>query len=145
MANNHSAPTHKIIDVACLVAIDRDNQILATQRAEDKPLGLLWEFPGGKIDNGESAVDALRREAQERLGIKLGDLTEQPAVTHTYDFGTIHLIPFIARVETRPVIPALNVHAAAQWIALNEWDQLQWAPADVPIIERLLQTEISPK
>lgn len=67
MANTHSAPTHTTIDVVCLVAIDLGNQILATQRAEDKPLGLLREFLGGKIDTGESAEDALRREIIERL------------------------------------------------------------------------------
>lgn len=143
MANNHSAPTHQIIEVVCLVAIDRDNQILATQRAEDKPLGLLWEFPGGKIDTGESAEEALRREIIEELGIELGALTRLPAVTHVYDFGTIQLIPFLSKVETRPELGELHAHAAARWIALDEWDQLQWAPADLPIIERFLKTELS--
>jgi 8-oxo-dGTP diphosphatase len=143
MANNHSVPTHKIIDVVCLVAIDRDNQVLATQRAEDKPLGLLWEFPGGKIDRGESAEEALRREIIEELNIELGALTRLPAVTHAYDFGTIQLIPFLSKVETRPQLGELHAHAAARWVALDEWDQLQWAPADLPIIEMLQKTESS--
>lgn len=143
MANNHSAPRHKIIDVVCLVAIDQGYHILATQRAEDKPLGLLWEFPGGKIDTGESAEVALRREIIEELGIELGALTRLPAVTHVYDFYTIQLIPFLSKVETRPQLGELHAHAAARWIALDEWDQLQWAPADLPIIERLLKTEFS--
>lgn len=143
MPNNHSAPTHKIIDVVCLIAIDRDNQILATQRGEDKPLGLLWEFPGGKIDTGESAEEALRREIIEELGIELGALTRLHAVTHTYDFGTIQLIPFLLKLEARPQLGELHAHATARWIALDEWDQLQWAPADLPIIERLLKTELS--
>jgi 8-oxo-dGTP diphosphatase len=143
MPNNHSAPTNKIIDVVCLVAIDRDNQVLATQRAKDKKLGLLWEFPGGKIDTGESAEDALRREIIEELGIELAALKRLPAVTHIYDFGTIQLIPFLSKVESRPLLGELHAHAAARWIALNEWDQLQWAPADLPIIERLQKTELS--
>ncbi|MGJ8652603.1 MAG: (deoxy)nucleoside triphosphate pyrophosphohydrolase [Opitutaceae bacterium] len=141
MANNHSAPTHKIIDVVCLVAIDRNNQVLATQRAEDKPLGLLWEFPGGKIDTGESAEEALRREIMEELGIELGALTRLTAVTHAYDFCTIQLIPFLSKGDTRPQLGELHAHAAARWIALDEWDQLQWAPADLPIIEKLLKKE----
>ncbi|MGZ0707619.1 (deoxy)nucleoside triphosphate pyrophosphohydrolase [Coraliomargarita sp. W4R53] len=143
MTNNHSAPTHTIIDVVCLVAIDRDNHILATQRAEDKPLGLLWEFPGGKIDTGESAEAALRREIIEELGIELGELTRLLAVTHAYDFCTIQLIPFLSKIDTRPQLGELHAHAAARWIALDEWDQLQWAPADLPIIEMLQKTELS--
>lgn len=133
--------SHKTIDVVCLVAIDQEGKILATQRAEDKSLGLLWEFPGGKIDEGESAETALRREIREELGMELKELAEHPAVTHHYDFGTIQLIPFITHVETRPKITHLHAHAAARWIALTGWDQLQWAPADIPIIERLLQAE----
>ena len=129
-------------DVVCLVMIDQDNQILATQRAKDKQLGLLWEFPGGKIDHSETADVALRREIQEELGLKLGQLTKHPAVTHRYDFGTIQLTPFITRVETHPEISHLHAHEAAQWIALKDWDQLHWTPADVPIIEKLLQTEV---
>jgi len=142
MTNRISSKNQKTIDVVCLIMIDEDNQVLATQRAEDKPLGLLWEFPGGKIDSGESAEAALRREIIEELGIELGALTRLPAVTHAYDFGTIQLIPFLSKVDTRPHLGELHAHAAARWIALDEWDQLQWAPADVPIIERLLQTEL---
>ncbi|MGB0258499.1 MAG: (deoxy)nucleoside triphosphate pyrophosphohydrolase [Coraliomargarita sp.] len=141
MPNQSDATKNNTIDVVCLIAIDLDNNILATQRAKDKPLGLLWEFPGGKIDTGESPEVALRREIQEELGLELGKLIQHPEVTHHYDFGTIQLIPFITRVETRPELPELNAHAAAQWIALNDWEQLQWAPADIPIIERILQTE----
>lgn len=140
----HSTATQpKAIDVVCLVAIDNKDQILVTQRAEDKPLPLLWEFPGGKVDQGESAEIALRREIIEELGLDLDALTRLPSVTHHYTFGTIRLIPFITLLKTRPDLSQLNAHAAARWIALHDWDQLQWAPADVPIIERLLQTEIS--
>lgn len=143
MTNTHSILTHKTINVVCLVAMDQDKQILATQRAEDKPLELLWEFPGGKIDTGESAEDALRREIIEELGIELGALTRLPEVTHAYDFGTIQLIPFLSKLDSRPQLGELNAHAAARWISLDEWDQLQWAPADAPIIERLLKTEVN--
>ncbi|MDQ8209300.1 (deoxy)nucleoside triphosphate pyrophosphohydrolase [Coraliomargarita sp. SDUM461003] len=143
MANTNSVPKHKVIEVVCLVAIDQDNQILATQRAEDKPLGLRWEFPGGKIDIGESAEAALRREIVEELGIELGALTRLPAVTHEYDFGTIQLTPFLSKVDKRPQLGELHAHAAARWIALDDCDQLEWAPADLPIIEMLRHTELS--
>ena len=133
----HLSKESETIGVVCLVMIDRNNLVFATQRAEDKPLGLLWEFPGGKIDTGESAEKALRREILEELGIELGALTRLPAVTHAYDFGAIQLIPFLSKVETRPQLGELHAHTAARWIALDNWDQLQWAPADLPIIEML--------
>lgn len=116
--------------------------LIPTGATLDKLMG-LWEFPGGKIDTGESAEEALRREIIEELGIELGSLTQLPAVTHAYDFGTIQLIPFLSEVERRPQLNELHAHAAARWIALDKWDQLQWAPADLPIIERLLKTELS--
>jgi len=126
-----------------LVAIDPNNKILATQRAKDKPLPLVWEFPGGKVDKGESTEIALRREIIEELGLKLGELTRLPTVTHEYEFGTIQLIPFLSKVEKHPELSELHAHAAAQWIALDQWDQLQWAPADLPIIEKLIKTQLS--
>jgi hypothetical protein len=64
-------------------------------------------------------------------------------VTHTHDFGTILLIPFLSKVETRPQLAELHTHTAARWIALDEWHQLQWAPADLLIIETLLKLELS--
>lgn len=73
--------------------------------------------------------------------MELEELAQHPAVTHYYDFGTIRLTPFVMHVETRPEIAHLHAHAAAKWIALDDWEQLPWAPADVTIIERLLQTE----
>ena len=140
----HSTPSSRAetIQVVCLVAIDADKHILATQRAADKPLALLWEFPGGKIEPGESAPSALRREIREELDIELGELLPQAPVVHDYDFGRIELTPFIARVARRPEGLTLHAHRAAQWIALADWQRLQWADADVPIIQRLLQTEL---
>ena len=131
------------MNIACGIMYDNSGKILMGLRKENGPNPNYWEFPGGKIDTGESAEDALRREIIEELGIELGTLTRLPAVTHTYDFGTIQLIPFLSKVETRPQLGELHAHAAARWIALDEWDQLQWAPADLPIIERLQKTELS--
>lgn len=143
MSDHLDTQRPSIIDVVCLVAIDPDYKILATQRAKDKLLGLLWEFPGGKIDQGESPEHALRREIVEELGIELVALSRLPSVTHQYDFGNIQLIPFLTKMEIHPKLSELNAHAAAQWIALKDWNQLQWAPADLPIIDWLLSTELS--
>ena len=126
-----------MIPVACLVMQDNDGFILATQRSPAKSMGLLWEFPGGKVEDGEEPEDALRREIIEELSLDLGELTLLPKVQHDYDFGTIHLIPFLFHCDERPDFK-LNEHNASKWIELEEWESLNWAPADVPVINYLL-------
>lgn len=127
----------RFIEVVCLVLQDGAGKVLTTQRPADKRLALLWEFPGGKVENGESPEQALRREIQEELGIELGELEGLSAVDHHYEFGSIRLLPFSSRCLARPVLK-LSEHEDARWINLDEWNVLDWAPADVPVIENLL-------
>ncbi|MCD8482294.1 MAG: (deoxy)nucleoside triphosphate pyrophosphohydrolase [Verrucomicrobia bacterium] len=129
--------------VVCLILQDREGLVLATQRPAHKRLGLLWEFPGGKVEQGEDPESALRREIKEELGIALGDVYRQLEVLHCYDFGTIQLIPFLARCHEHPLI-VLHEHADSCWLTLNKWQSLQWAPADIPVIENLLNSEPKP-
>lgn len=126
-----------MITVVCLVLIDKDGALLATQRPHNKHLGLFWEFPGGKVEEGESPEDALRREIQEELGIGVGELKPLPAVTHVYEFGTIRLLPFKSACERHPTL-TLAEHVAARWVSATDWQSLEWAPADVPVITDIL-------
>ncbi len=123
--------------VVCLVLIDKHGSFLATQRPAGKHLGLFWEFPGGKVEEGESPECALRREIQEELGIGVGALQPMPAVAHVYEFGTIRLLPFKSSCATRPRL-TLTEHIDAKWIDPSDWQSLQWTPADIPIIHDLL-------
>ncbi len=127
--------------VVCLVLIDKQGAFLATQRPANKHLGLYWEFPGGKVEEGESPEDALRREIREELGVGIGELQPMPAVTHTYEFGTIRLLPFRATCTSRPRL-TLTEHIDAKWINPSDGKSLQWAPADIPIIHELWKRKL---
>ncbi|QED48079.1 (deoxy)nucleoside triphosphate pyrophosphohydrolase [Cytobacillus dafuensis] len=124
----------KNIHVVGAIIID-NNKILCAQRGPDKSLPLKWEFPGGKIEDGESAQEALKREISEEMNCKI-EIGEQ--VDHTvyeYDFGIVHLTTYICKlVEGKP---KLTEHVAIKWLPNNELSSLDWAPADIPAVEKL--------
>jgi 8-oxo-dGTP diphosphatase len=129
------APTAEPIDVACLVLIDSRGRVFAARRPPCKSLAGLWELPGGKIDPGESPEHALRRELREELAMEVGPLTALPCHEHPYEFATIRLWPMLARCHSQSHPPFhLHEHTAAQWIAPEHAGQLDWAPADIPVL-----------
>ncbi len=122
--------------VSCLVLVDARGTWLATQRPHGKTLGGLWEFPGGKVENGESPENALRRELREELHLTVGSLEPLAPVTHCYPFGSIRLLPFLARCRIRPPL-VLNEHIRAQWLDADTAQTLPWAPADLPVLAQI--------
>lgn len=123
------------VNVVCLVLRKADGAILATQRPDGKRLGGLWEFPGGKVEPGERAEDALRREIREELELELGVLSPLRPIKHQYDFGAIRLFPFLAACPGSPF--SLLEHADARWLGPDELTSVPWVPADIPILEQL--------
>jgi 8-oxo-dGTP diphosphatase len=126
-----------MIHVVCLIIVDVNNFFLATQRSAEKRMGLHWEFPGGKVEPGEDAEQALRREIEEELTLRVGELAQLPNSMHTYDFGTICLTPFLYRCVERPEF-VLTEHNDFCWVDPLKWEELMWAPADIPIVENLV-------
>ncbi|MDE6687476.1 MAG: (deoxy)nucleoside triphosphate pyrophosphohydrolase [Lachnospiraceae bacterium] len=108
--------------------------IFATQRGYGDFKG-GWEFPGGKIEEGETPQEALQREIMEELNteIKVGELVD----TIEYDYPTFHLSLdcFWAEVISGDLV--LKEHEAAKWLTKEELDSVEWLPADVTLIERL--------
>ena len=128
----------KVIPVVGAV-IHSDGRILAAQRKATSKLGGLWEFPGGKIEAGESAKAALVREIEEELEatVDVGEMICE--VDHEYDFATIRLTTFNCELVSGDLF--LNDHDDVRWLLPSELRTVEWAPADLPTID-ILESEV---
>lgn len=124
----------KIISVSCLVLLHQ-GKVLATQRSERMDLPGLWEFPGGKVESEESPAACLIREIWEELSIGIQICSPLTPVLYTYPTKSIQLIPFLATWESGTL--QLAEHAQIQWLVQQNLLSLDWAPADLPIVEEL--------
>ena len=121
---------------AIIKAVNENGEpiIFATQRGYGDLKG-GWEFPGGKIEEGETPQEALKREIMEELEteIKVGDLID----TIEYDYPTFHLSMdcFWAEIVSGNLI--LKEHEAAKWLIKEELDSVEWLPADITLIEKI--------
>jgi mutator protein MutT len=106
--------------------IRRGNRVLLCKRPAHKRHGGLWEFPGGKLEPGESLLDAARRELAEELGISVVSVGEAQFVCH--DPGSVFVIEFVEVVVHGN--PVAHEHEDVRWITLDEADELAFAPAD---------------
>jgi len=126
-----------MIPVACAIIEDAEGRILLAKRPEGKCLGGFWEFPGGKIETGESAPDALVRELEEELLIRAEVLQILNPVEHHYEEFSIRLIPCRAKILSG--IPTPAEHSMIGWFHIREVDAVTLAPADIPILDKLLK------
>lgn len=113
-------------------AIVRDGRVLAAQRSATMSLPNLWEFPGGKIEPGESPRVALVRELHEELGCTVSVGASVVETRHEYDFATIVLATYYASIEAGE--PAPTEHADVRWCTAPELRSLDWAAADLPAV-----------
>jgi len=115
--------------------IKRAGKILIAKRKMGKHLGGLWEFPGGKIEDGESPEECLERELKEELGIntKVGNFVTSNI--YTYKRMTINLMAYNTEFISGDLI--LEQHDEIQWVTIPEMSNFKFAPADIPIIEEL--------
>lgn len=118
--------------------IVRDGAVLCAQRGEGMALPGMWEFPGGKVERGESEPAALIREIAEELlcTIKVGSHVD--TTTHSYDFGDVRLSTYCATLIDGE--PQATEHAALRWVAASDLWELDWAPADMPAVERVVSS-----
>ena len=125
----------KTIHVVAAVIVDH-GRVFATQRGYGDWKD-YWEFPGGKIELGETPEEALRREIREELDT--GIAVKEKITTIEYDYPEFHLSMecFLAEVTEGSLV--LKEHEAARWLRNDELDTVRWLPADQTIIELLKQ------
>ncbi len=125
------------VPVVCAILV-RGDRILLAQRPPDKKLGGLWEFPGGKVEAGESEEAALHRELQEELGCTVRITQTLAPFVHAYDWGRIELIPFVCELAEGSPEPHAHEHTALAWVERGELKEYELAPADVPLVAGLM-------
>lgn len=115
------------------------NKILCVQRGESKLqyISKKYEFPGGKIEEGETKENALIREIQEELNMKISISKEFMTVEHQYQDFYLVMHTFLCDVKTEEL--TLNEHLSYEWLCLSELNKLDWAAADVPIVNKLVR------
>lgn len=122
--------------------IIKNGKILCCQRGTGRTLANLWEFPGGKIENTETKIEALKRELKEELKIAVDIVEEEfDFCRYEYDFGFVNLTTFICYLESGE--PKLTEHLQIKWLLPNELESLEWAPADIPTVNKLITTEVN--
>ena len=124
----------KTIEVVAAIIHDAQGRIFATQRGYGEWKD-WWEFPGGKIELGEGAEEALQREIREELETHI--VIERLVTTVEYDYPSFHLTMhcFLCHVESGSL--TLKEHEAARWLSKGELHSVRWLPADLEVVEKL--------
>ena len=126
-----------IIPVVCAVII-KNRQVLCAQRGLFMSLPLKWEFPGGKVEDGETYEEALIREIKEELNLIIDVRTLFLSVDHTYPDFNLSMHSYLCSAFSGELI--LKEHQQSQWLYVNELDRLDWAAADIPIVKKLKES-----
>ena len=126
----------KCIEVVAAV-IQHQNKILAVQRGPAKYayISEKWEFPGGKMETGESEEQTIIREIREELDMQIEVKSKLLTVEHPYPDFHLTMHTYLCETEVRE--PKLTEHLAFRWLSMDELEEIDWAGADVPVIEFL--------
>lgn len=131
--NRGTTGAMKRIEVVAAVLVQKD-KVLATQRGYGEHAG-AWEFPGGKVEPGETQPQALVREMEEELGVQV----DVQAFLHTveWDYPGFHLTMHCYICRLLAGAPELREHADARWLGARELDTVPWLPADVELLPKV--------
>lgn len=129
----------KIINVTCAIIL-KDEKILVAQRNEKMKLPLKWEFPGGKLELNETEIDSIKREIKEEINISIEVLQKLSNNIHDYGTFKINLIPFLVQYISGEI--KLSEHKDYRLLERSQLLNLDWAEADLPIVEEFLKLEI---
>lgn len=123
-----------VVLVAAAALVDADGRVLICQRPQGKPLAGLWEFPGGKIEAGETPEACLIRELEEELGVEVTHACLAPFVFASHAYESFHLVMplFLCRRWTGTV--QARVHEALAWVRPDRLTDYPMPPADAPLV-----------
>lgn len=126
----------KKVEVVAAI-IHFEDEILCVQRAKNKLsyISEKYEFPGGKIEEGESQEEALRRELVEELNVVADIQSLFLTIVHQYPDFELTMHSFTCKVNSKEI--TLNEHIAFNWLRVDELESLDWAAADIPIVKKL--------
>ena len=127
----------KHIEVVAAVII-QDGKVLCVQRPKHAKeyISLKWEFPGGKVEFGENREDALVREIQEELAAEIHELQFLMTVEQAYPDFHLTMHAYTCALKNGEI--TLREHVDMKWLATEDLDQLDWADADLPVVESLM-------
>ena len=124
----------KMILVSAVALIDRDGRVLLAQRPEGKSMAGLWEFPGGKVEKGETPEDALVRELHEELGIETWDSCLAPLTFASHKYEDFHLLMPLYACRKWSGIVQPKEGQTLKWVAARDLSKYPMPAADLPLI-----------
>ncbi len=132
-----------VLYVTCAIIV-ANGRVLAARRALNRSQGGLWEFPGGKIHEGESAEECILREIGEELGAAVQIITRLPDCVYHYPDKSVCLIPFVCEPEQYTDFQVIE-HEEIRWCTDEELHLLEWCAADIPVLEQYMAWKIADK
>jgi len=125
-----------LLVVACAL-VDADRRVMIAQRPEDKNMGGLWEFPGGKVEPNETPEEALIRELKEELSIETKEACLAPLSFASFSYEKFHLLMPLYVCRKWQGTPVANEHTALKWVNPRRLRDYPMPPADEPLVAHL--------
>ena len=127
----------KIVTVAACALVDPDGRVLIAQRPEGKPMAGLWEFPGGKVEAGETPEQSLIRELEEELGIVVKEACLAPLTFASHSYADFHLLMPLYVCRRWEGMVTAKEGQSLKWVRPNRLREYPMPPADVPLVAHL--------
>lgn len=131
-----------MVEVTAAIICKR-GRVLICQRPADKRCGLLWEFPGGKLEEGETGEQCIRRECREELAAKLAEIRPFAEVVYEYPGYAVHIQFYTAKLAAGE--PVRREHAAFRWIKPEEAAEIEFCPADAKMLSENRLSNLFPQ